>query len=76
MSSPSVVQIRVPAGPILLYILTGVITLQLLVNFLAQTARTITWISRAALPEETSCSSCKSGVVERSIDSEQHKGRK
>lgn len=49
MSSPSVVQIQVPAGPILLQTLTGLITLQLLVNFVARAARTITWIPRAVL---------------------------
>lgn len=42
MSSPGVVQIQVPAGPILQQTLTRVVALQLRVNFLAWAAQTMT----------------------------------
>lgn len=56
--------------------LATLIALQLLLSFLAWSARTMTQLSRAVLLEETFYSSGKSAVVEFSIDSEEHNGTK
>lgn len=61
--STTVVQIHNSAWPTLLQILAEVIILQLLVKLMAQTARTITQISRDALLEEISGSTCVCAFV-------------